>query len=160
MWHTDWITTIPKKFSHCCKSSESNIRLPSLGIRQRDWNPQGIWCWGPVGFDYRIYRGLGKQETPVWKGINKILHTPRPRGEKPWPTGDWTETTSQCWRASCGAMGRQRLTTRTGALEGLPWHKPFWSSSLTQPQSPQTPKFGYLRPNNYQGGNATLPISR
>ena len=30
---------IPKKFSH---SSEPHIRLPSLGIQQRDWDPQGI----------------------------------------------------------------------------------------------------------------------
>ena len=33
---------IPKKFSHCCDSSEPHIRLPSLGIQQRDWDPQGI----------------------------------------------------------------------------------------------------------------------
>ena len=27
---------IPKKFSHCCDSYEPHIRLPSLGIQQRD----------------------------------------------------------------------------------------------------------------------------
>ena len=41
-----WVTQtreqlILKKFSHCCKGSEPQIRLPSLGIQQRDWQSPG-----------------------------------------------------------------------------------------------------------------------
>ena len=32
-WLTKWRTITPKKFSHCC---EPHVRLPSLGIQQRD----------------------------------------------------------------------------------------------------------------------------
>ena len=32
---------IPKKFSHSCKGSRPHIRLPSLGIWQRDWESPG-----------------------------------------------------------------------------------------------------------------------
>ena len=38
---TDWRTIIPKKFSHNCESFESHVRLPSLGIIQRDWESLG-----------------------------------------------------------------------------------------------------------------------
>ena len=58
---TNWRTIVPKKFSHCCESSRACNRFPNLEIWKRDWEPQGIWPWRPVGFDYRTYRGLGKQ---------------------------------------------------------------------------------------------------
>ena len=35
-WTTTWSTVIPKKFSHFCKGSAPHLRLPSLGIGQRD----------------------------------------------------------------------------------------------------------------------------
>ena len=51
-----WVThrlenRIPKKFSQCCEDCEPQVRLPSLGIRQRDWESprnltlraSGIW---------------------------------------------------------------------------------------------------------------------
>ena len=38
---TDWRTIIPKQESHCCKGSETHIRLPSLGIQQREWEYPG-----------------------------------------------------------------------------------------------------------------------
>ena len=38
-----------------------------------------------VGYDYRPSRGLREIETPVLEGKNKILYTPRHRGEKQWP---------------------------------------------------------------------------
>ena len=34
---TDLRTIIPKKFLHYCEGSEPHIRLPSLAIRERDW---------------------------------------------------------------------------------------------------------------------------
>ena len=33
---TNWRTIIPKKFSHCCKSSRAHTRFTNLGIQQRD----------------------------------------------------------------------------------------------------------------------------
>ena len=39
---TNWRTVIPKKFSHSCEDSELCVRLPSLRILQRHWDPQGI----------------------------------------------------------------------------------------------------------------------
>ena len=40
---TNWRTVLPKKLSHRCEGSEPHVGLPSLGIQQRDGNPQGIW---------------------------------------------------------------------------------------------------------------------
>ena len=60
-WPTDWRTIISKSL-HCCEGSEPQVRFPSLRIQKRPGNPQGIWPWGPGGFDYRTSRGLG--ETP------------------------------------------------------------------------------------------------
>ena len=34
----NWGTIIPKKFSHCCESSEPDVRLPTLGIWWREIN--------------------------------------------------------------------------------------------------------------------------
>ena len=79
-----------------------------------------------------------RKQTPVLEWTNKILHTPRPRGEEQWPHRRLNQIHLQCWRASCGGVGRQGLTTGPGALaaavwEGPPWHKPSWSSLLTLP---------------------------
>ena len=103
------------------------------GTDQRTGNSQGILWWGPVGFDYRPSRGQRETETPVLEGTNKILCAPRPRGENQWPHR--RENYLLGLKGSCGSMGQQGLTTRTGALEGPPWHKPSWSLPLTLPQS-------------------------
>ena len=59
----------------------------SPAYRSSQWtgNPQGIWLWRPVGFDYITSSVLGKKETPIWKGTNKILCVPGPRGKEQWP---------------------------------------------------------------------------
>ena len=36
-----WENDNTKKFSHYCEGSEPHIRLPSLGIQQRDWESPG-----------------------------------------------------------------------------------------------------------------------
>ena len=48
-------------------------------------NPQGVWPWGPAGYDYRPSRGLRKTETPILESANKILCAARPGGEDKWP---------------------------------------------------------------------------
>ena len=35
--------------------------FPTWGSGKGTENPQGIWLWRPVEFDYRTYTGLGKQ---------------------------------------------------------------------------------------------------
>ena len=72
---------IANAISHCCEDSEPLVRLSSLVIQQRDWESPGSLA----GFDYRTPKGLRETETPVLEGTNKILCTPRPRGEEQRP---------------------------------------------------------------------------
>ena len=83
-WPTDWRTIIPKSL-HRCEGSEPQVKFPSLRIQKRTGNPQGIWPWGPGGFDYRTSRGLRETETwtSVLEGTHRILQATRPRGQ--WP---------------------------------------------------------------------------
>ena len=53
--------------------------FPALGSGKETDNPQGIWLWRPVGFDYRTYTGLGKQTLCHLEGTNTTLCTPGPR---------------------------------------------------------------------------------
>ena len=46
---------------------------------------KGLGIPRETGLDYRTSRGLGETETPILEGTNKILNTPRPRGEEQWP---------------------------------------------------------------------------
>ena len=64
--------------------SEPTSGFPAWGPNQRTGNPQGIWPWRPVGFDYKTSTGLGETETPVLERTNEIVHTPRPRGKEQW----------------------------------------------------------------------------
>ena len=79
-----WRTIIPKKFSHCCEGLEPHIRLPNLETQKRTRNPQGIWPWRPVGFDYMTSTGLGETEALVLEDTNKTLYAPRLRGKEQW----------------------------------------------------------------------------
>ena len=118
-------TIIPKKFSHSCKGSEPHIRLPSLGIQQKDWEfprnlalrARGIWLQA------------FQTETPVLEGTYKILHRPRPRGEEQWPP----QETEPKLPASVGGPAVEAWVGGRGALEGSPWCKPFWNSPLILP---------------------------
>ena len=58
--------------------------FPAHRSRKGTGNPQEIWPWRPVEFDYRTSTGLGQTETIVLEGTNKILHKPRPRGKEQW----------------------------------------------------------------------------
>ena len=121
-----------KKFSHYCKSSRAHNRFPSLGIGKETENPQGIWLWRPVGFDYRTPTGLGKQNLG---GHKQTLCTPGLRRKEQWPQ-KWGQTClwasrSLWWR--CGptvACHRVRDTEYNflGSC-GECWHKSFWRRS-------------------------------
>ena len=142
---------------------ESHFRLSILGIWQGDGNPQGIWPWGPAGFDYRPFRGLRQTETPVFKGTNEILHSARYRREEHFPHRKLKQNyllLTGSWRALSGGVSWKGLTTGVGELENPPWCKPTWSSplALLRPYGP--PGLGHLRPKNHKGGSTTTPTSR
>ena len=52
-------------FSQCSctvtKVLGPTIDFPTWGSSNGTENPQGIWLWGPVVFDYRTFTGLGKE---------------------------------------------------------------------------------------------------
>lgn len=56
--------------------------FPVWEYDRRTGNPQGIWSWKPVGFDYRTFVGLGETETLAMEGTNKNLHAPKTRGKE------------------------------------------------------------------------------
>ena len=85
------------------------------GSGKGTWNPQGIWLWRPVGFDYRTSTRLGKTETRFWVGTNRILCVPRPREKAQWPHRTLTQdlpasvggSPMEVW-ASSGSLGGGR----------------------------------------------------
>ena len=89
----------PKYWSFSFSISPSNEYLRLISFR----NPQGIWVWKPVGFDYRTFTGLGNR---LLEGTNQTLCAPGPRRKEQWPhkrlsqTCLWVSWSSQ-WR--CGS---------------------------------------------------------
>ena len=81
-WLTNYRTIIPKEFSHCWKSSRPTADFPTWGSSKATENPQGIWLWRPVGFDYRTCTELGKQK--LLEDTNKTLWVPGPRRKEQW----------------------------------------------------------------------------
>ena len=63
---THKLRTVIPKFSHCCQGSEGH--LPAWGPDRGTENPQGIWPWRPVGFDYKTSIELGETDTLVLDG--------------------------------------------------------------------------------------------
>ena len=51
----------------------STTDFPTWGSSKGTENPPGIWLWRPVGFDYRISTGLGKQTLGGHK--QNLVHT-------------------------------------------------------------------------------------
>ena len=70
-WPTNWRTIIPREFLDFCEVSRPHLRLPNLRIGKGTGNPQEIWYWKSVGFDYRTSTGLGRQR--FLDGTNKTL---------------------------------------------------------------------------------------
>ena len=70
---TNWRTIIPKRLSHYCEDSRPHIRLPSLG--EGPGNPQVIWFWSPVGFDYRNSIYWEKQRLHSWRAQRNLVCT-------------------------------------------------------------------------------------
>ena len=60
------------------------FQASSLGILQRHWIPRESDPEGQWDLIIGLPQDFGEQ-TRVLEGTNKILHTPRPRGEEQWP---------------------------------------------------------------------------
>lgn len=100
-------TVVPKKFSLCCEGSEPHVRLPSLGIQQRDWEPAGNLTLKGRGFDYRAFTELGETDSTLRTHKQNLACT-RTQGK--------------------GAVTRQYMEPDTCQLEGLLWR---WGSAVT-----------------------------
>ena len=95
---TNWRAVILKWFSHCSESSETHVRLPSLGAWQRNQESPGNVTLKAAGFDPMTFTGL--RET-VLEGTKYCVHQdPRERGRD--PTGDWLGPACWCWSISRG----------------------------------------------------------
>ena len=82
----------------------------------------------------------GMQRLHSWRAQTKSCAHQDSEEKSNDPRGHWTKTTWQCWKASCGGVSQQGLTTGVAALasaswEGSPWHKPSWSLTLTLVQT-------------------------
>ena len=114
--------------------------FPTWGSGNRRRNSQRIRLWRLTGFDCRILIGLGKRETPLLEGTQKVVCTSGPRGRSSDPIRNWATTTCYCWRISCRGSGWLWLIagTRTLAVEVLGttrWHEPSWSQPFDPPTS-------------------------
>ena len=47
--------------------------FPDRGPDKGAGNTQGIWPWGPLGFDYKPSSGLRETKTPVLEGKNNFF---------------------------------------------------------------------------------------
>ena len=81
-WRTDRRTIIPRSPCTIMKVLNCRSGFPAWGSNKGTGNPQVIWPWGPVGFDYRPFRVLGETETPPTHKQN--LACTKPRGKEQW----------------------------------------------------------------------------
>jgi len=137
--------------------------FPAWGFGKEIGNPQGIWLWRPVGFDYRAFTGLGEAETSLLEGKKKICVHQNPGGKSS-VTPQKTEPdvparvgmsatlayTTHTHEWTCGSEVTHCGDTGTGSSNPGrgPWHKPSWRSLLTWSQSPYTQGLGHLWSKN------------
>ena len=72
-WHTNWRIVIPKKFSHCSKSSRAQNRFPNLRIQQQDWEPPANLTVKASGIWLQNFHRTG--ETDSWRTQQNLEHT-------------------------------------------------------------------------------------
>ena len=142
MWQLYQRTIIPKEFLHCCESSRPTTDFPTWVSSKETENPQGIWLWRPVGFDYRTSTELGKQK--LLEDTNKTLWALGPRRKEQWPHKRVSQT---CLWVSWSLQQRHGLTVACWGVRGTDynspggcgvlaqggavacWHKAFWRRS-------------------------------
>ena len=92
-WLTNWRTLIPQKSTHWIEVFEPHVRLPSLGVRQREeeflenqtLKVSGIWL---PDFD----RTGGKRDSTLGGHIQSSVRI-RTQGKEQWSHRDWTRPT-------------------------------------------------------------------
>ena len=127
--------------------------FPTWGSSEGTENPQGIWLWRPVGFDYRTSTGLGKWTL---EGTNKALCTPGPRRKEQCPHKRLSQTwlwVSRClwWKrgstvACCRVRGTEYNSACRSPFEGGCHYLHYHFHSLASAKQ--------------QGGNTAPPINR
>ena len=110
-----WSIITPKEFLNCCKGSRPHIRLPNLGIQQRDWVSPGnlalkiIWSWLQ---NFHSPRGNGDS----WRVQTKPCAHQDPGKRSSDPRRDWARRACECLRVSWGGVCWQWPATGTAAL--------------------------------------------
>ena len=134
-----------QRYSHTVKKVLGpTTDFPTLGSGKGTENPQGICLWRPVGFDYRIYTGLGKH---FWRAQTKPC-APGFRRKEQWPHKRLTQT---CLWVSRSLQKRPELATAWGRVGH--WvqqciQETFWRRSPLSSLPP--PRCG-LRSDNREG---------
>ena len=120
---------IPRKSSHCCKSSSSHNRFPNLGIWQRNWAPPGNLTLKVRRIWLQNFHRTG--ETDPWRAQTKSCALTGPRRKQQWPHKE-TEpdlpvsvqvSPPEAWVERGLQWGQRHWLQQT-------WHKSFWRRSL------------------------------
>ena len=107
--------------------------FPTWGSGKGTGNPQGIWLWRLVGFDYRTSTGLGKQPLGRHKRNLVCTRTQEKGAATPQETEPDFSVSVQESPAEARVGG--------GLLQGRVWpctHRTFWRRSPLPPPSGQT----------------------
>ena len=92
-WYKNWRIIISNKFPHYCEVSEPYIRLPRLGIGERDWDSQRIWPWRLQDLTIGLPQDWGKQRLQSWRAQIQSFTCQGLEERSSDPTGPWTKTT-------------------------------------------------------------------
>ena len=106
------------------------LGFPAWRFEKGIGNPQGIWPWGPAGFDYRHSGGLGKQRLQSWRAQTKFcMHQ---------DSEERTVTPQEMEPKLLASVGGtpvemcvDRAHHRDGGTGSSPRHKPSWSFPRT-----------------------------
>ena len=112
---TNWRTIIPKKFLHCCKSSRTYNRFPSLGIRQRDWELSGNLTFKANGIWLQNFHRTG--DTDSWRARTRACAYQDPGERK----SDPLQTEPDL------AVSVQESPAKMWVNSGLPWGQRHWT---------------------------------
>ena len=137
-----------KEFSHHCEDSEPHVRLPSLGIRQRDWESPGNLALKASGICLQdFHRTGGNRSCSLGGHKHSCAHQdPEERSRTPQETEQRHQLASKSllwvWRLA-GAQHRDEVLAAAGGAGPLgvnPLGSPSWKSPLTLPTEPVEPR--------------------
>ena len=141
-----------KKFCTIVKVLNCRSGFPAWGSKKGTGNTQAIWPWGPVGFDYRPFRGLGETEAPVLRRHKQNFACTKTQRK-----GVMTpQETEPKLPASAAGPPVEAWADRDLPLEH--WKVPLGINSLAVHPTINDPMAG-LPQANYQRGSTTPPIS-